>query len=67
MNSSYYTKIKNNCNQIKEILEEKKINFGIVNQLYLLLKKKALLLTNRLNCICLGDTQKLKELKEKIK
>ena len=67
LNSSYYTKIKNNCNQIKEILEGKKINFGIVNHLYILLVKKPLFFTNRLKCICLGDPKKLSELKDKMK
>ena len=62
--TTYYKELSNNCQKIEKILEEKGFTYkklDIINEL-----QKKNILSDRINCIYLGDIQKSKELEKKI-
>ena len=65
LKSTYFKNLIAKCNSIKELLEQKEINFSQVNQLKELIQKNKL--KNRIFYICLGDKKNSEELEEKIK
>ena len=65
LNGEYFQKIISECNIISERLEQKEINFFELNKLKELINKNKI--EKRIFLICLGDSQKSKELIEKVK
>ena len=64
LKSTYFQDLISKCNNIKDLLEKKEINFFEVNQLKELIQKEKL--SKRIYYICLGDEKSSNELEKKI-
>ena len=64
LKSAYFQDLISKCNNIKDLLDKKEINFFEVNQLKELIQKDKL--SKRIYYICLGDEKSSNELEKKI-
>ena len=62
--SDYFKQLKLSCNSIQNILENRKINFSDINKLKELIQNKKI--SQRIYCICLGDSKLSEEIEKKI-
>ena len=64
-NITYFKELENQCESIRKKLDQKDITFSVVNQLNELIQKKKI--QNRINCICLNNSEKYSQLENNLK